>query len=105
VVARRRPNYELRPYNKWYVYAGYVVLIGVVGMFLNHEMLTGIQSFHVVSPSMYPTLREGDKVVANVRYYDGDRNIERGDIVVFNSPPSDMFPQGIWIFRVIGLPG
>src|SRR5690606_24487045 len=66
--------------------------------------LTGIQSFRVVSPSMYPTLQEGDKVVANVRYY-GDRDIERGDIVVFNSPPSDMFPQGIWIFRVMGLPG
>lgn len=98
VQAKYLTDYELKPYNKWYVYLSFVVVLGVVRTFLDLPASTGIQTFNIPTPSMNPTLQQGDRVVANLNYYDNNP-IQQGDIVVFDSPQG-----GIWTFRVIGMP-
>jgi len=84
------------------------------------------QAFFIPSPSMVPTLQEGDRVLVNkIPYYFHDPR--RGDIIVFENPNPQAVPdRGLvggffhWLFqgmgfqqpenedfikRVIGLPG
>jgi len=84
------------------------------------------QAFFIPSPSMEPTLQEGDRVLVNkIPYYFHDPR--RGDIIVFENPNPQAVPdRGVvsgflhWLFqgmgfqqpenedfikRVIGLPG
>jgi len=84
------------------------------------------QAFFIPSPSMEPTLLQGDRVLVNkVPYYFHDPR--RGDIIVFENPhPGEIVDRGVvggffhWLFqglgfaqpenedfikRVIGLPG
>lgn len=98
IQARRLVNYELKSYNKWYVYVSFVIVLGTVRTFLDLPASTGIQTFKIPTPSMNPTMQPGDRVVASMNYYDNNP-IQQGDIVVFNSPQG-----GVWTFRVIGLP-
>jgi signal peptidase I len=85
-----------------------------------------VQAFFIPSPSMHPTLQEGDRVLVNkLAYRFGEP--ERGDIIVFENPdPSSQPDRGAlsafwhWLIeglgvssppdkdfikRVIGLPG
>lgn len=98
IQAKKLSNYELKSYNKWYVYLSFVIALGIVRTFLDLPASTGIQTFKIPTPSMNPTMQPGDRVVASLNYYDNNP-IQQGDIVVFNSPQG-----GIWTFRVIGLP-
>lgn len=98
IQARKRTSHELKSYNKWYVYLSFAIAFCIVRVFLDMQTSTGIQTFSISSPSMMPTMRPGDKVVASLDHYD-QNPIQAGDIVVFNSPQG-----GIWIFRIIGLP-
>lgn len=98
IQAKKLVNYELKSYNKWYVYFSFVIALGLVRTFLDLPTSTGIQTFKIPTPSMNPTMQPGDRVVASLNYYN-DKPIQQGDIVVFNSPQG-----GIWTFRVIGLP-
>jgi signal peptidase I len=63
------------------------------------------QAFYIPSSSMVPTLKVGDRVLVNKLSYDAHA-VHRGDIVVFERPPTD-HPDPIkdLIKRVIGLPG
>jgi signal peptidase I len=98
IQAKKLSHYELKSYNKWYVYLSFAIAIGVTRIFLDINTLTGIQTFKIPTPSMNPTMQPGDRVVASLNYYDNNP-IQQGDIVVFNST------QGrIWTFRVIGMP-
>src|SRR5437870_6512732 len=64
-----------------------------------------IQAFYIPSASMEPTLKIGDRVLVNKLSYDF-HDVNRGDIVVFNSPPGEDNPAvKDLIKRVIGLPG
>jgi signal peptidase I len=80
------------------VIAGAVLLALVVKTFM-------LQAFFIPSPSMYPTLKEGDRVLVNkLSYRLGD--VSRGDVVVFERPASEA-PSAIpeLIKRVVGLSG
>jgi len=98
IQAKKLIKYELKSYNKWYVYLSFVIALVIVRTFLDFPASTGIQSFSIPSTSMNPTMLPGDRVVASLNYYNNN-SIQQGDIVVFNSPQGD-----IWTFRVIGLP-
>jgi len=80
------------------VVAGAVLLALVVKIFL-------LQAFFIPSPSMYPTLKEGDRVLVNKLSYKL-HDVNRGDVVVFERPASEA-PSAIpeLIKRVVGLPG
>ncbi|MGI5891949.1 MAG: signal peptidase I [Bacillota bacterium] len=63
-----------------------------------------IDSRIVPTPSMYPTVHVGDRVLMNRLAYIGDSTPQRGDIVVFTGP-EDAGVDGDLLKRVIGLPG
>lgn len=98
VQAKKLIDYELKSYNKWYVYLSFVIVLGIIRTFLDLPTSTGIQTFNIPTPSMNPTMQPGDRVVASLNYYDKNP-IQQGDIVIFNSPQG-----GVWTFRVIGMP-
>jgi len=98
IVAKRLKDYELKAINKWYVYLFYTLSLVGIRLFLDAPTSTGIQTFKIPTPSMVPTLLQGDRVVAQLNAYNKTL-IDYGDIVVFNSPEG-----GIWTFRVVGLP-
>ena len=66
-----------------------------------------VQAFQIPSPSMRPTLMEGDRVLVNKLSY-RLHDVNRGDVIVFDRPtalaagPND--PADL-IKRVLGLPG
>ena len=64
-----------------------------------------LQAYSIPSPSMVPTLAVGDRVVV----FQLNTDPGRGDIIVFDRPPSDPKTNpddpDVLIKRVIGLPG
>ncbi|MDP1806952.1 MAG: signal peptidase I, partial [Acidimicrobiales bacterium] len=63
-----------------------------------------LQAFYIPSLSMAPTLKVNDRVLVNKLSYDL-HNVNRGDLVVFESPPNEGSQTKDLIKRVIGLPG
>jgi signal peptidase I len=65
------------------------------------------QAFYIPSESMRPTLNVGDRVLVNKLSYRA-HDVNRGDIVVFETPPKAKDANGKikdLVKRVIGLPG
>jgi signal peptidase I len=62
------------------------------------------QAFYIPSESMKPTLNVGDRVLVNKLSY-RVHDVNRGDIVVFESPPGGDPRIEDLVKRVIGLPG
>jgi signal peptidase I len=65
------------------------------------------QAFYIPSESMKPTLNVGDRVLVNKMSY-RVHDVNRGDIVVFETPPKAKDANGRikdLVKRVIGLPG
>ena len=67
--------------------------------------------YEIPTGSMYPTIKEHDRIIANRLIY-RFRDIQRGDIVVFDPPQAakDSCNEGVsedvpFVKRVIGLPG
>ena len=64
-----------------------------------------IQAFYIPSASMFPTLKENDRVLVNKLSYDV-HDVNRGDLVVFERPPGEEDSEiKDLIKRVVGLPG
>jgi signal peptidase I len=63
-----------------------------------------VQSFSIPSLSMYPTLKVGDRIIVDKLSYHL-HGVQRGDIVVFASPPLEDQEYADLVKRVIGLPG
>lgn len=63
-----------------------------------------IQAFYIPSASMHPTLLENDKILVNKLVYRLHQP-QRGDVIVFRSPPAASEDQKDFIKRLIGLPG
>jgi len=95
--APSRPS-GLRNVLEWVLIAGGALLVAfVIKTFL-------LQAFYIPSLSMAPTLKENDRVLVNKLSYDL-HDVNRGDVVVFESPPNDGSATKDLIKRVIGLPG
>ncbi len=96
-------NYQLKDYNRWYVYA-VLLLIGVCGSalgfaFVLHERV--VQAFVIPTSSMVPTINSGDRIVTLKEVF-LDRDPERGELVVFRNPEQR---RQHWIKRVIAVAG
>jgi signal peptidase I len=63
-----------------------------------------LQTYHIPSGSMHPTLREGDHLVVNKLLY-RLRAPRRGEIIVFRAPRDADPAEPEYIKRLIGLPG
>ena len=79
------------------VLVGALVLALIVRTFL-------FQAFYIPSPSMEPTLWSGDRILVNKLSYQL-HDVNRGDLVVFRSPPGAGAGGEDLIKRVIALPG
>ena len=101
-AGKASPDYALRDYNRWWVYLILVLLplpISMGGAMLIREGL--LEAFYVPSRSMYPTIRFGDRVLANKITY-RSQPVRRGDIIVFANPNQR---NQNYIKRVVALPG
>jgi len=95
--ARAKPS-GLRNAVEWVVIAGGALLVAfVIKTFL-------FQAFYIPSLSMAPTLKVNDRVLVNKLSYDV-HDVNRGDVVVFESPPNEGSATKDLIKRVIGLGG
>ena len=95
--APEKPS-SLRNTLEWVIIAGGALLVAfVIKTFL-------LQAFYIPSLSMAPTLKENDRVLVNKLSYDL-HDVNRGDVVVFESPPNEGSATKDLIKRVIGLPG
>jgi signal peptidase I len=101
-IARRSAAYQLRWYNRWWVYTGAAVA-GVA--FLSLPDLTGLQIsirvFNFPSSSMEPNVRVGEFGIADMHAY-RTADPQRGDVVIFKLPRD---PRALYIKRIIGMPG
>jgi signal peptidase I len=81
------------------------VIAGAIGIALIVRAFL-LASFFIPSPSMTPTLHNGDRVLVNKLAY-RMHDVHRGDVVVFERPPGlkDAPEVKDLIKRVIGLPG
>ena len=101
--SRRDGHYQLREYNRWYVYVIFF-LVGSVGsaVGLSYVLKTRVvQAFVIPTQSMMPTIDPGDRIVALKEVY-FDRDPERGELVVFRSPENR---RQFWIKRVVAVAG
>jgi signal peptidase I len=80
-----------------------VVIVGAVVLALVIKTFV-MQAFFIPSPSMDPTLIKDDRVLVNKLSYKL-HDVNRGDIVVFERPPSEGDGIKDLIKRVIALPG
>jgi signal peptidase I len=61
-----------------------------------------VKPYRVPTPSMATTIQPGDRVLIDRLFYDS-RDIDRGDIIVFNGPAA--VANQVLLKRVVGLPG
>jgi signal peptidase I len=103
LLARRQPaEYELRPYNRWYVYLSVYLLVSVfLGSVLQDELKQRLEAFRIPSAAMEPTLLIGDYLYV-VKTRAARRELVHGSIVVFESVEE---PDLKVIKRILGLPG
>ena len=99
VSRRNKLAYELKKYNRWYVY----VLVFTVTSFIIQPGVEGtiksdiVEAYGIPSGAMEPTLQIGDHILAD-KYIYKKREPERGDIVIFPFPED---PSKDFIKRVV----
>lgn len=100
-LARARgPDYQLRPYNRVYVYVLLGLLLWSAAEARTAVAKSWIRAFRTPSMSMRPTLVLGDFFF--VRKTPVDRSPRRGRIVTIPYPRD---PSKTFVKRVVGLPG
>ncbi len=90
---------------RWVVEAAAIVVLALVATLVLRTFV--VQPFFIPSGSMEPTLQIGDRILVDKLSYHF-HSIDRGDIVVFATPPSEDCggpPVADLVKRVIGLPG
>jgi signal peptidase I len=103
LLARRQPaNFDLRLYNRWYVYLGvYLVVSVLLGSRLQDQLRQRIEAFRIPTGAMEPTLLIGDFLYV-LKTPAARTNLAHGSVVVFESVEE---PGLKVIKRVLGLPG
>ena len=102
-VAQRAPSdYVPKDYNRWYVYILPILIAtsgSVVVAFYFKEKCS--EAFRVPAWSMYPAIRNNDRILANkMAYIKSDPR--RGDVVVFRNPDNRRIN---YIKRVVAVAG
>ena len=101
-AARCKVDYELKDYNRWYVYV--LLLLMGTGSLLSYALNVRdhlIQAFRIPGASMYPTISPHDHLIAVKNSY-RDSDPRRGDLVLFTNPNNR---REYWIKRIVALAG
>lgn len=99
---RCKADYELKDYNRWYVYV--LLLLMGTGSLLSYALNVRdqlIQPFRIPGASMYPTISPRDRLIAVKNAY-RTADPQRGDVVLFTNPNNR---REFWIKRIIALAG
>jgi signal peptidase I len=103
-TARKKKEFVLKSYNKWYIYLLLILLANSIALvptnFLMNKVL-GFNTCKVPTGSMEPTLHVGDFLVADFKYF-RKNELQRGDLVILQYPKD---PEKIFIKRIIALEG
>lgn len=103
-LSRRQPHYELRWYNRWWIYLASFLIGGLLSLLpdiLGGQASQSVRTYSIPSLSGMPALQVGDIIVVNNHAY-RQAKPKRGDVVVFSLPVKKNVN---WIKRVVGLPG
>lgn len=97
------PSYQLRWYNRWYVYLGLWVVSAFLLQSQSYEYTKAhlVEAFRIPGGSMEPTIRVGDYVYVG-KWDATRRDLRHGTIVVFESVEE---PSLKVVKRIVGLPG
>jgi signal peptidase I len=103
--ARRVREISLRPYNRWYYYAGACLLLSVILSSVAKPIwmtrIASFRTFKVPAASMEPALRVGDHFVAKLHAYQRQKP-GRGDVIVFPYPEDT---SKLFVKRIVGMEG
>jgi signal peptidase I len=97
-VATRRQSYQLKPFNRWFVYGGVVILVVLISIPV--RSVGGIRAFKIPSEAMLPSLEVGDFIMARLETSESYEN-RRGDILVFLYPGDN---RTMYVKRVVAFP-
>lgn len=94
-------NYVRKEYNRWYVYLLLLLIGGGGGNGTTFYIKSNIvEAFRIPSVSMYPTIKNGDRILTDKTIYK-KINPSRGDVVVYVNPENRVN----YIKRVVALEG
>lgn len=97
-----KPDYELKDYNRWYVYLLLCLInMGVSAAYSLYLRVNYMEAFRVPTTSNYPTMAPGDRFLANKLAYK-NKDPKRGDLVVFVNPQNRRVN---FVKRVVALAG
>jgi len=88
--AYRNKDYNLKNYNRWYVYLLLIIIITIFTnvLFLYRGSILGYETYRIPSNSMAPTLKAGDFITVNTR----NKKPKVGDVIIFLSPQDRSTP-------------
>ncbi len=102
IARKTRPDYELKDYNRWYIYLVFLLLVKAGSEQINENYKTNfIEAYRVPHISMFPTVSSGDMFLANKTAYKTE-DPKRGDVVVLVSPQNR---HQDWVKRVVAVAG
>jgi len=86
IAKHTKSDYELKDYNRWYVYVLFLLIItgGGIGSALYFRD-QGLEAFRVSAVSNYPTIVPNDRLLANKLAYK-KKDPKKGELILFLSP-------------------
>lgn len=102
IARKKKDQYELAKYNKWFAYVGYFIVMSLcVSTLISHSVKSNlVKAYKLPSGAMEDTLLIGDHVLVDQRK--SAREPHRGDIVIFEYPED---PTKDFIKRVVAIGG
>lgn len=102
IARAKREHYELAKYNRWFVYAGYFIVLSLgVSPFVSRVVKANlVQAYKIPSAAMAPTVLIGDHILVDKR--ESAKAPQRGDLIIFEYPED---PTKDFIKRVVATGG
>lgn len=97
--SKKLKDYTLKSYNTWLHYLIIIIGISTIAWFYDYNSVVGIKSYKIPTTSNEPTIKVGDKVIADLKAFNSTKP-NYGDIVIFQKKDS----LNPWIYRIVGLP-
>lgn len=95
-------SYQLKPYNKIFVYISIFIMAFLITKICSYPIKTYVvQAYKIRAGSMEPTLLIGDHILVN-KLGNAAKNPQRDDLIVFKYPQN---PKDDFIKRVVGIGG
>ncbi|MCJ7602473.1 MAG: signal peptidase I [Desulfobulbaceae bacterium] len=103
IARENKFGYQLKKYNKWYVYLACWVVASLIIQPITEVSIKKniIQAYKIPSGAMIPTLLPGDHILVDKFIYK-NHEPQRGDIIIFPYPVN---PSQAFVKRLVGLEG